>query len=107
MTVLHAMLSLYFSRNRDTNLKGLAWEMGITTAAITSVADSLEHLGLGKREDHGTDRRQTLISPTPKGEVFRRRVSEHLKALKMLLTARFPRKCKLSRCVSARGPQSS
>jgi DNA-binding MarR family transcriptional regulator len=73
MSACHAIIKLYMARknkNESLILSTLANKIGITTAAITSVADCMESHGLAKRQQDPNDRRIVLISLTPKGMNF-------------------------------------
>lgn len=70
MSSLHAVTNLYVNRRNNLSLSELAANLGITTAAVTSVADSMEKLGLAKRTVNSTDRRLTHINLTHRGIAF-------------------------------------
>lgn len=73
MSSCHAIVKLYmaFTNKKElTSLSSLASQLGVTTAAITSVADSMEKLGLAKRMVNPGDRRAFMISLTPRGIRF-------------------------------------
>jgi hypothetical protein len=73
MSSCHAILKLYmaFTNNRELiNLSSLAAQLGMTTAAVTNVADSMEKLGFAKRLLKQGDRRVVMISLTPRGISF-------------------------------------
>lgn len=70
MSSLHAVTNLYVNRKNNLSLSELAANLGITTAAVTSVADSMEKLGLAKRTVNSTDRRLTHINLTHRGIAF-------------------------------------
>jgi DNA-binding MarR family transcriptional regulator len=73
MSACHAVVKLYMEQGNEKEsliLSNLAGKLGITTAAITSVADCMEHHGLAKRQQDPNDRRIILISLTPKGIAF-------------------------------------
>lgn len=70
MSSLHAVTNLYVNRKNNLSLSELAANLGITTAAVTSVADSMEKLGLAKRTVNTTDRRLTHINLTHRGIAF-------------------------------------
>lgn len=73
MSACHAIIKLYLANGSNKEsliLSALAGEIGITTAAITSVADCMESHGFAKREQHPSDRRIVLISLTSKGISF-------------------------------------
>lgn len=70
LTILHAVLTLYLTRGDDLSLKDLASRLGITTAAVTNVADSIELLGFARRSAYPGDRRHTAIKITPSGITF-------------------------------------
>jgi DNA-binding MarR family transcriptional regulator len=76
MSTYHAVIKLALaSRTSQASLQlsHLADKIGITTTAITTVADGLEKLGLAKRKQDPNDRRSILISLTPKGLAFAER----------------------------------
>lgn len=75
-TVFHALLVLHLSRNRECNLRQISRVLGTTSAAMTSVADKLEALGLAKRMFHDTDRRQHPIIVTARGNALLDRMSD-------------------------------
>jgi DNA-binding MarR family transcriptional regulator len=73
ITSCHAIIKLYmaFSTKKELmNLSALAAQLGVTTAAITSVADSMENLGFAKRVAAPEDRRSTMIRLTTRGLRF-------------------------------------
>ncbi|MFZ9937047.1 MAG: MarR family transcriptional regulator [Luteolibacter sp.] len=70
LSTLQAVLSLYLTRGEDLSLKDLAARLGITTAAVTNVADSIELLGFARRSAYPGDRRHTAIKITPSGVTF-------------------------------------
>lgn len=73
ITSCHAIIKLYmaFSAKKELmNLSALAAQLGVTTAAITSVADSMENLGFAKRVAAPEDRRSTMIRLTTRGLRF-------------------------------------
>lgn len=73
MSSCHAIVKLYmaFTNKKELiNLSSLASQLGVTTAAITSVADSMEKLGFAKRLVNPGDRRAVMISLTPRGIRF-------------------------------------
>jgi len=73
MSACHAIIKLYMANGSDKEsliLSKLASKIGVTTAAITSVADCMEAHGLAKRQPDPHDRRIVLISITPKGMTF-------------------------------------
>jgi DNA-binding MarR family transcriptional regulator len=73
MSACHAVIKLYVARNSGKNsliLSVLAKKIGVTTAAITSVADCMELHGLAVRQSDPKDRRIVLISITAKGIIF-------------------------------------
>ncbi|MEY3897738.1 MAG: MarR family [Verrucomicrobiota bacterium] len=73
MSSCHAIVKLYmaFTTKKELiNLSSLASQLGVTTAAITSVADSMEKLGFAKRLVDPGDRRAVMISLTPRGMRF-------------------------------------
>lgn len=73
MSACHAIIKLYLAAGTKKDgliLSTLASEIGITTAAITSVADSMEKHGFAARRQDPADRRIVLIALTPKGISF-------------------------------------
>jgi DNA-binding MarR family transcriptional regulator len=73
MSSCHAIVKLYiaFSNNKEPfNLTSLASQMGMTTAAMTSIADTMEKLGFAKRMIAPGDRRSVVISLTARGMKF-------------------------------------
>ncbi len=70
LSALHAVISLSMNCNQSVSLSQLASNLGLTTAAITSVADSIEKLGFARRTVSPRDRRLTWISLTPRGVTF-------------------------------------
>lgn len=78
MSCLHAVTSLYLNQDKRISLSDLATNLGITTAAITSVADTLERHGFAKRTINARDRRNTHINLTLRGIAFAEWVSETL-----------------------------
>lgn len=73
MSTYQAILKLSIAARTERNslpLSHLADKIGITTTAITTVADGLEKMGLAKRRQDPNDRRSILISLTPKGAAF-------------------------------------
>jgi len=79
MGTLQAVLNLYLNQSLHISLTCLANNLGITTAAVTGTADSLERLGFAKRQTNIENRRSTLIYITPRGKVFAEWVGEVLK----------------------------
>lgn len=78
MSCLHAVTSLYLNRDRNVSLSDLASNLGITTAAITSVADTMEKHGFAKRTTNSMDRRHTHINLTLRGIAFAEWLSDTL-----------------------------
>lgn len=70
MSSLQAVLYLYINRREAICLGTLASSLGITSAAVTSVADGVEKLGFAKRMVNPMDRRLTLIGLTHRGLTF-------------------------------------
>jgi len=73
MSTYQAILKLSLATRTERSslpLSQLADKIGITTTAITTVADGLEKMGLAKRRQDPNDRRSILISLTPKGVAF-------------------------------------
>jgi DNA-binding MarR family transcriptional regulator len=70
LSSLQLLVSLHCLRWRSARLNKLAHGMGITTAALTGVADKLDSLGLAEREDDPLDRRAILLKLTPEGINF-------------------------------------
>ena len=78
MSSLHAVTFLYLHKDRLTSLSDLASNLGITTAAITGIADTLEKQGFAKRCLNMRDRRHTHINLTMRGIAFAEWISETL-----------------------------
>jgi DNA-binding MarR family transcriptional regulator len=70
MSSLHAVTSLYLNQGKQVSLGVLASNLGVTSAAITNVADGMERLGFARRRTNDHDRRLTWISLTPRGIAF-------------------------------------
>lgn len=70
MSALHAVICLYLNRERQISLSALAANLGVSTAAVTSVADGMERLGFARRRVNNLDRRLTWIGLTPRGIAF-------------------------------------
>ena len=70
MSSLHAISNLYVNRHNNLNLSDLAGNLGVTTAGVTSVADSIERLGMARRTVNTTDRRNIHINLTNRGLAF-------------------------------------
>ncbi len=70
MSALHAVICLYLNRERQISLSVLAANLGVSTAAVTSVADGMEKLGFARRRVNNLDRRLTWIGLTPRGIAF-------------------------------------
>lgn len=73
MSSCHAIVKLHMAltvQKELINLSSLAAQLGLTTAAITRVADSMEKLGFAKRLVDPGDRRAVMISLTPRGMRF-------------------------------------
>lgn len=70
LSTLQAVLSLYLTRGEDLSLKDLAARLGVTTAAVTSVADGIEKLGFARRSAYPGDRRHIAMKITPSGVAF-------------------------------------
>ena len=70
MSALHAVICLYLNRERQISLSTLAANLGVSTAAVTSVADGMEKLGFARRRVNNLDRRLTWIGLTPRGIAF-------------------------------------
>ena len=70
MSALHAVICLYLNRERQISLSALASSLGVSTAAVTSVADGMEKLGFARRRVNNLDRRLTWIGLTPRGIAF-------------------------------------
>ena len=69
-SALQGVVSLFIRGGGDISLSTLAASVGVTTAAVTSVADSLEQLGFARRHVNPRDRRLMHISLTPRGRAF-------------------------------------
>ena len=70
LSAMHAVISLYLHGDQKVSLGSLAVNLGITTAAITNVADGMEKLGFARRIVSSSDRRLTWMSLTPRGIAF-------------------------------------
>lgn len=73
MSVFHAIIKLYMVTNSNKDnliLSTLALKLGITTAAITSVVDSIESLGFATRSPNPDDRRLISVKLTAEGVKF-------------------------------------
>jgi DNA-binding MarR family transcriptional regulator len=66
----HKCADLLFQQGAMTATE-LAERVGLTTAAITGVADRLERAGWVRREADPNDRRRVIIRPTPTPELGR------------------------------------
>ncbi len=78
LSTLQAVVSLNLARGENLNLKDLAERLGVTTAAVTSVADSIEKLGFARRTSSSGDRRHISLKLTPKGIAFAEWLAEML-----------------------------
>ncbi len=70
LSTLQAVVSLYLARSENLNLKNHSERLGMTTAAVTNVADRIEKLGFACRGSCPFDRRHISIKLTPKGVAF-------------------------------------
>lgn len=73
MTSCHAIIKLYIASltsKGPVNLSSLANQLGVTTAATTSIADTIEKLGFARRFADPGDRRSIMISLTARGTHF-------------------------------------
>jgi DNA-binding MarR family transcriptional regulator len=70
MSSLHAAICLYRDQKGQMSLTGLAENLGVTTAAVTNIADTMERLGFARRRTNPLDRRLTWINLTPRGIAF-------------------------------------
>jgi DNA-binding MarR family transcriptional regulator len=78
LSALHALTNLYLNRPCKLTLSQLAGNLGLTTAAVTSVADALEKLEFAKRFFDHRDRRLTRLSLTPRGHAFAEWIGESI-----------------------------
>ncbi|MBM3862679.1 MAG: MarR family transcriptional regulator [Verrucomicrobia bacterium] len=78
LSALHALTNLYLNRPCKPTLSELAGNLGLTTAAVTSVADALETLGFASRFFDHRDRRRTRLSLTPRGHAFAEWISDSM-----------------------------
>lgn len=73
LSACHAIIKLYIasrSNKESILLSTLAEKIGVTSAAITSVVDTMENEGLAIRQRDTMDRRSVFISLTPEGASF-------------------------------------
>ena len=73
VNAFHAIIKLHLevvNEKRNLTLSGLASKLGITTAAITGIADSMESLGFARRVVDPSDRRVILLELTSRGSNF-------------------------------------
>jgi DNA-binding MarR family transcriptional regulator len=70
MSSLNAVILIYQDQKGQMSLTGLSNKLEVTTAAVTSVADTLERLGFARRRTNPLDRRLTWINLTPRGIAF-------------------------------------
>ena len=73
VNAFHAIIKLHLevvNKNENLTLSGLASKLGITTAAITGIADSIEKLGLARRVINPSDRRVIQLELTSRGNHF-------------------------------------
>jgi len=78
LTTLHILVILHASGNRPMKLYELASKMGITRAAITSAADTLDQMGFTFRAIVPFDRRAIFFNLTPKGIAFVESIEDSL-----------------------------
>lgn len=81
LSALHALTNLYLHRPCKPTLSELADNLGLTTAAVTSVADALERLGFASRFFDHHDRRRTRLSLTPRGHAFAEWISDSMRGV--------------------------
>lgn len=73
VNAFHAIIKLHMeivNKRGNLTLSGLASKLGITTAAITGIADSMENLGFARRVVDPSDRRVVLLELTSRGNIF-------------------------------------
>lgn len=73
VNAFHAVIKLHMetvNKNGKLTLSGLAGKLGITTAATTGIADSMENLGFARRVVDPSDRRVVLLELTSRGSIF-------------------------------------
>ena len=73
VNAFHAIIKLHLefaNEKGNLTLSGLASKLGITTAAITGIADSMESLGFARRVVDPSDRRVILLELTSRGNSF-------------------------------------
>ena len=70
LSVLEAMVILEQAFCVDMSLKELAKRLGMTTAAVTGIADRLQDLGYARRQSSDKDRRQIFMCLTSSGHQF-------------------------------------
>jgi DNA-binding MarR family transcriptional regulator len=70
VNAFHAIIKLHLeaaNKKGNLTLSGLASKLGITTAAITGIADSIESLGFARRVVDPSDRRVIQLELTSRG----------------------------------------
>lgn len=72
VTLFHVMLVLYLKRGMELDHTYLADEVGVGSANITAVADTLVERGLAVRKSAAGDRRRNLLELSPEGFDFLR-----------------------------------
>lgn len=77
---IHALLTLIHIHENQQGIRIgiIAEEFGISTAAATGIADTLENRGLAVRTHSKTDRRKITLSITPEGEALLAECATHL-----------------------------
>lgn len=70
LSLMNAVTTLYLSGDNELRLTDLARLLGVSTAATTNLADSLEGHGFAMRSVDPHDRRLTYITITSRGKAF-------------------------------------
>ena len=78
MKMLHAVTTLYLEEQGGMSMGELSHRIGVSSAALTGVADGVERLGLASRSASTNDRRSTQFKLTESGISFVERISECL-----------------------------
>lgn len=78
MKMLHAVTTLYLEEQGGMSMGELSQRIGVSSAALTGVADGVERLGLASRSASTNDRRSTRFKLTESGIAFVERISECL-----------------------------
>lgn len=69
LTLLQLRALVILHRHGPATMTVVSRSLGIATASMTCIADSLSAIGLLERTPHRTDRRVHILSITPKGIV--------------------------------------